>query len=190
MAALNRIITAPESQARGRHLLEGSLPSGNSNIMQIPSSPTGGIHAHWVSASLVTGYGPEPAGMESPRTMSIQKSPAVRQIQPMGLWGRLEAIRAPTIGKARKGKKSTKPPRALAVPQSLEGCVAGASDKDRTVSVQPPTNMATETAASDQASQGAARVLIPPTPRLCSLIPSGTTPLYRTTVSQALRRPL
>jgi len=122
--------------------------------MQIPSSPTGGIHAHWVSASLVTGYGPEPAGMESPRTMSIQKSPAVRQIQPMGLWGRLEAIRAPTIGKARKGKKSTKPPRALAVPQSLEGCVAGASDKDRTVSVQPPTNMATETAASDQASQG------------------------------------
>jgi hypothetical protein len=29
-ATLSDTITAPESHARGRHLLEGSLPSGNS----------------------------------------------------------------------------------------------------------------------------------------------------------------
>src|SRR5215210_4250630 len=122
--------------------------------------------------------------------MSIQKRPAARQIQPMGLWGRLEAIRAPTRGKTRKGKKITRPPSALAVPQSLEGCVAGASDKDSTVSAQPPTNMATERAASDHASRAAARALNPPLPRSRSLELSLTTPLYRKIVSQALPQPL
>jgi hypothetical protein len=50
---------------------------------------------------------------------SIQKMPTAKQIQPMGLLGRLEAIRVPTMGKARKGsnKMSTAlsppvPPRA------------------------------------------------------------------------------
>src|SRR5215207_156882 len=43
---------------------------------------------------------------------------------------------------------------------------------------------------SDQASQEAARRLIPPLLRSCSLAPSLTTPLYSTTVSQALRQPL
>jgi hypothetical protein len=37
------------------------------------------------------------------------------------------------------------------------------------------------------ASQEAARVLIPPAPCPCSLVPSVTTPLYSTTVSQPLR---
>src|SRR4028118_780266 len=110
----------------------------------MPSNPTGGTHIHWVSAAVVTGYGPAPGGKESPRTMSIQKSPAARQTQPIGLWGRLEAIRAPTRGKARKGEKSTRPPSSLAVPQSLGGCVAGASGKDRRVSAQPTKNMANE----------------------------------------------
>jgi hypothetical protein len=32
LPALIETITAPESQARGRHLREGSLPSGNSRI--------------------------------------------------------------------------------------------------------------------------------------------------------------
>ena len=40
-------------------------------------------------------------------------------------------------------------------------------------------------------ADGEARVLIPPTPRpCCSLAPSITTPLYRTTVSRALGQPL
>jgi len=33
LAELNKTITAPESQASGRYLLEGSRPSGNSRIM-------------------------------------------------------------------------------------------------------------------------------------------------------------
>jgi hypothetical protein len=43
--------------------------------------------------------------MESPRKMSIQKRPTTRQIQPTGFLGCLEVIRAPTMGKARKGTK-------------------------------------------------------------------------------------
>ena len=49
--------------------------------------------------------------------------------------------------------------------------------------------MATESAASAHASH-AARVLIAPTPVLRSFAPSVTTPLYRTTVSEALRQSL
>jgi hypothetical protein len=43
---------------------------------------------------------------------------------------------------------------------------------------------------SDQASHAAARVLILPNPRSCSLAPSATTSLYRITVSQPLRNAL
>src|SRR5215204_7191429 len=43
---------------------------------------------------------------------------------------------------------------------------------------------------SDQAIQAANRMLILPSPRPRSLDPSGTTPLYSTTVFQALRQPL
>jgi hypothetical protein len=32
------VITAPHNQATGRHLLEGSLPSGISRIRKVPSS--------------------------------------------------------------------------------------------------------------------------------------------------------
>ena len=52
----------------------------------------------------------------------------------------------------------------------------------------PPTISATESPTSDQASQEAVR--IPPTTCPCSLTSSVTTPLYSTTVSQALRQPL
>src|ERR671914_161405 len=115
--------------------------------------------------------------------MSIHKKPAVRQIQPIGFWGRLEAIRAPTRGKARKGKKITRPPMSPPVPHVLGDRVAGAAYKDMMVSATLAKNMATERPASDHASQAAARVLIPPTPRSCSLAPSVTTSVYSTTVS-------
>jgi hypothetical protein len=92
--------------------------------------------------------------------MYIQKRPAARQIQPIGFSGRLEAIRAPTRGKARKGKKINRPLRGPAVPQSLEGCAAVPLYKDETVSTAPAKNMATESAASDHASHEAPRALI------------------------------
>ena len=49
------------------------------------------------------------------------------------------------------------------------------------------TNMISERVESDQASHAAVRALIPPIPRLCSLAPSVTPPLYSTSVSQTLR---
>src|SRR5215213_6001205 len=97
--------------------------------------------------------------------MSVQKRPATRQIQPIGFSGRLEAIRAPTTVKARKGARINRLPMAPPEPQSLEGCAAGAvTYKDKIVSMAPATNMATDSPASDQASQEAARGLTPATP--------------------------
>src|SRR4051794_3369006 len=120
--------------------------------------------------------------------MSVQKRLATRQIQPIGFSGRLEAIRAPTIVKARKGARTNRLPMAPPEPQSLEGCAAGAvTYKDKMVSMAPATNMAPERPASDQASQEEARVFTLPTSRSCHCVPSAITPLYRTLVSQALR---
>src|SRR5215213_7636036 len=124
----------------------------------------------------------------SSRAMSVQKRPATKQIQPMGFSGRLEAIRAPTIVKARKGARINRLPMAPPEPQSLESCAAGAvSYKDKMVSMAPATNMAPERQASDQASQEEARVFALPTSRSRRCVPSATTPLYRMLVSQALR---
>src|SRR5215203_5519623 len=119
--------------------------------------------------------------------LSIQKKPTARQIQPMGLSGRLEAIRAPTKGKARKGSEKMSTALRPPVPQELGGCT------DRVTKSLPSccTNITSESAPSDHASQVAVRRLISPTPRpCCSLALSVTTPLYSTTVSQALRNAL
>jgi hypothetical protein len=111
--------------------------------------------------------------------LSIHKSPTAKQIQPMGLWGRLEAIGAPTKGKVRKGTMKTNTMLKPPVPQVIGGC----ADRGRmTYNVTFATNMTSERVASDQASQEAARRPNPPAPRLCSLAPSVTTPLYSTTV--------
>jgi hypothetical protein len=127
----------------------------------------------------------------SPRAMSVQKRPATRQIQPIGFSGRLEAIRAPTIVKARKGARINRLPMAPPEPQSLESCAAGAvTYKDKMVSMALATNIAPERPASDQASQEEARVYALPTSRSRRCVPSATTPLYRTLVSQALRNAL
>src|SRR5215211_4874190 len=96
--------------------------------------------------------------------LSIQKSPTAKQIQPIGLRGRLEAIRAPTKGKARKGTMKTNTMLKPPVPQVIGGC----ADRGRmTYNVTFATNMTSERVASDQASQAAAWALIPPTLRAC-----------------------
>src|SRR3712207_1023190 len=60
----------------------------------------------------------------------------------------------------------------------------------RRARIRPATARTTHSRHSDQASHAAVRRLIPPTPRAWSLAPSVTTPLYSTTVSQALRQTL
>src|SRR5215208_1792984 len=123
--------------------------------------------------------------------MSVQKRPATKQIQPIGFSGRLEAIRAPTIVKVRKGARINRSPMAPPEPQSLERCAAGAvTYKVKMVSMAPATNMAPERPASAQASQEEARVFTLPTSGSRCCVLSATTPLYRTIVSQALRNAL
>ena len=74
-----------------------------------PKQPTGGTQVPWSSASSFTEDVTLPvvassyAWDASPRAKDIQNRPATRQIQPIGFSGRFDAIRAPTIGKARKG---------------------------------------------------------------------------------------
>src|SRR4051812_9986735 len=98
--------------------------------------------------------------MDSPRKMSIQKRPTARQIQPTGFLGCLEAIRAPTMGKARKETK---------INSSLRAPVLGAScdERERRYSATLARNIATERPASAHASHAAVRVLIP---RLLDLV--------------------
>src|SRR5215207_7215774 len=86
--------------------------------------------------------------------------PAARQIQPMGLLGRLEAIRAPTIGKGRKGNIAHNGVLMPPVPQLL-------GDRTGRVAICRATatrNKTTQNAASDQASHEVARILIPLAP--------------------------
>jgi hypothetical protein len=52
-------ITTPHNQATGRHLLEGSLPSGNSRIRKVPKSiAVGGRNSE--SEPTAAGKGIEP----------------------------------------------------------------------------------------------------------------------------------
>src|SRR5215210_2967376 len=101
----------------------------------------------------------------------------------MGFCGRLEAIRAPTMGKARKNKEITASLTLPTVNQSPED----RADRTRASSTAVATNMATEIAASAHASHVAVRALNQPTPGSCSFVPTVTIPLYRTNVSQTLR---
>src|SRR5829696_3531151 len=113
--------------------------------------------------------------------MIIQMMPTARHIHPTGFLCRLEAIRAPTRGKVRKGRTTMSTALSPPVPQLLGGC----TDRVATYNTMLAAHRRTESAHSDHASQEAARVLIPPTPRSRSFVPSVTTPLYSSTVSQA-----
>jgi hypothetical protein len=73
------------------------------------------------------------------------------------------------------------------VPQSLGACVTGPTYKVRTVSATVIKNIATARAASDHASQEAARALLPLPARPCCLVSVVTTPLYKISVSRTLR---
>src|ERR671910_94453 len=101
----------------------------------------------------------------------------------MGLWGCLEAMRAPIIGKAKKGTPIDKSVRVNLVLTLLGTCGA---DRMRTYSATMAKNMATHSMDNDHASQEATWLLILLTLGPCSLAPSVTTsPLYSTAVSHA-----
>src|SRR5215218_6842051 len=104
--------------------------------------------------------------------MIIHKSPSARQIQPIGFRGRLEASRAPTMGKARKSTKVTASPM---MPTMVE-LSGNRADPARKSSTPTATNMVTQRPANDHASKEVARELIPPLIRSRSFVPSVTTP--------------
>src|SRR5215212_11796132 len=85
---------------------------------------------------------------------------------------------APTVGYANNGTAMYK----LEIGPALVG-----TDGLKKSSNSADAKRATQSAHTDQAIQAEVRRFIPPTPLPCSLAPSVTTPLYSTTVSQALR---
>src|SRR5919112_2788425 len=111
-----------------------------------------------------------------------------QKIQPMGLVGSREAISAPTVGYASESTpvSTARPGPSLS---SLSPGGRGTSTVKKS-SKRASAMSATHTTHSDQATNAAVRGLIQLTPRFCSLAPYITTPLYSTTVSQALRQTL
>src|SRR5215207_9578411 len=106
----------------------------------------------------------------------------------MGLVGRREAISAPTV---RYASDCTADSTARAGPASISAGTSGETGSSVTKSSKRPSAMSTtHTAHNDQANHAAVRRLIGLTLRPCCLAPCVTTPLYSTTVSQALRQAL
>jgi hypothetical protein len=110
----------------------------------------------------------------------------VRQSQPIGFLGCLEAIKAPTSGKTKNRLPRNSLPTLRSAPQPRGTCADRASKQSRTLAPY----MAPLRPASDHASHAEVLVLTLAPPRPCSLLPTVTTPLYKTTVSQALRQTL
>src|ERR671921_1955769 len=108
--------------------------------------------------------------------------PPAQKVQPMGFSGRREATTAPTVVNV----KASKARRTIV---ARLGKIRAEALKNPST---PPPKAANgkEIAHIDHAIQVAARALIPPIPCSCSLALSITTPLYTTTVSQALRQTL
>src|ERR687889_1087514 len=103
----------------------------------------------------------------------------------MGFSGRCEAIKAPMM------ENDTVQVRRLAiVGPSQARKISPRVRPLRRARIRPATASATQSRHSDQAIQAANRMLILPSPRPRSLAPCVTTPLYNTTVSQALRQTL
>src|ERR671916_889402 len=120
-----------------------------------------GSEPGWVSSAYVAYW--------LPVNLRAAAAPKAMKSQPTGLYGLREATRAPTVAKGTAVERT----RGMSAP-SLTGH-----------SRNPRPIIAMIRAHKGHASQ-AARVLIPPTPRPCSLAPSVTTPLYSTIGSQTL----
>src|SRR5215207_1453856 len=100
--------------------------------------------------------------------------------QPTAFSGRREATMAPTVASITTS----------VLPNHHSKTVAFGWERLRTTRRALSAVSARVMVHSDQAIHGAARVLIPPTPRSRPVAPFVTTPLYSSTVSQPLRQPL
>src|SRR5215210_7742509 len=103
----------------------------------------------------------------------------------MGFSGRCEAIKAPmtendTVRVGMAARPAINGPQAMKISARVRPL--------RRARIRLAVASATPSTHSDQASHGAARGLIPPHARLCSLGTLVTTLLYSITVSQALQQ--
>ena len=103
---LSSKITAPESHARGAISSKGASRRGTAAGRRFPTAHRG--HPYPVAYPGHHDREGDRAGVrsvvavESNKPPSIHNRPAARQSQPTAFLGRLEAIRAPTSGKAKK----------------------------------------------------------------------------------------
>ena len=181
---LANTITTPETRPSGRHRLEGSLPSGKSRIKVDAEQPDGRYPVAWASASIARLCSRQrvlgtPTADEHPEETEASRS-SLR-----GSWEACEAIRAPTMGKTSEGNVEQEDAESV-----TECGEPRCENGSRTYSTSWLANMATERPATRPGQPCGGAGAHPPTPRPCSLAPSVTTPLYSTTVSQALRQTL
>src|SRR5918995_2441653 len=113
--------------------------------------------------------------------VAARPNPATIMIHPIGFLGWRVAISAPTVEKL-----STMPARTEYATTSVIPPEAGRNN----CSSRESARATMESSHPDQASQDAARRLIPPLLRPCSVALSVTTALYSSTVSRALRQAL
>jgi hypothetical protein len=138
-----------------------------------------GVHIEHGSVPFPWGSGGKPTLVRGhlPLKLSVDNShQAFKRIQPTTLAGLRESISAPTS--------------AHDITSTAKSPEEASKRSDSIASVMAPARSAPVIVHTDQASQATVRVLTAPTPRLCSLAPCVTTPLYSTTVSQALRQTL
>src|SRR5215208_1245774 len=179
------------SQSTALQRCEGSRPSGKSSKSRANIVKMMGPLRNASSQAAVSPSGSE-LGLLSKAYMAycplaaedVRKRPRAQKIQPIMFLGCREITRAPIVVNNTKTSK----------PQTSRGSggwatPVGVGEFRNLNNAHTLTNVS-ERAHSDQASQTVGRRLLPTTPSSRSLVPSATTPLYSTTVSQALRQTL
>src|SRR5215212_9833613 len=111
------------------------------------------------------------------KLLVLTATPDRHKSQPTGFSGRRDATIAPTAASIT----------TVALPSHQSKMWVFGWDTFRAKSKRLRAVSVKESAHKDHASLAAARALIPATPCSCSLASTVTTPLYNTSVSQALR---
>src|SRR5215208_4590912 len=176
--------TALQRRESGRPLGKSSKTSANNTMMMGPPKNAS-------SQAAVPPPGSEPGLLSKAymaycplATEDVKKRPMAQKIQPIVFLGCQEATRAPIVV---NNTETSKPQTSRG--SSVCSTPVGVGELRTLNNAHTMTNVS-ERAQSDQGSQTVGRLILPTTPSSRSLVRSVTTPLYSTTVSQALRQTL
>ncbi len=122
-ATYSATMQEPETQARGRHLFEGTRPSGNSRISKVPTSPTAGPQSGNARAPTTGAPGRDPGRTACVQTRYPSKkkprrpqhSPTTSSSHPIAWVGRRLARRKPTRAKAKNAVWNRMTPNGLSL---------------------------------------------------------------------------